>query len=195
MPCRPHRVTGAESRIEHATTARTTSCFPALAILCLSLAACAPGETGKERSPASEAAPSQPPSSAAAVTAADSLDVARTVERFDSLLVAGDSGAALALLAPEAVVLESGGMETREQYRGHHLPADIAFLRAVRTTRDPLHVIVRGDVAWTAATSITQGTFRDRPVNSAGAALMVLTREPGGWRIRAIHWSSHARKK
>ena len=83
---------------------------------------------------------------------------------------------------------------SREQYRSHHLPGDIEFVRAVRATSDPVRVVVRGDVAWTAATSITQGTFHDRPINSAGAALMVLTREPGGWQIRAIHWSSHTRK-
>ena len=116
------------------------------------------------------------------------------VERFDSLLVAGDSIAALALLAPNAVVLESGGIETREQYRAQHLPADIEFVRAVRATRDPVHAVVRGDVAWTTATSITQGAYHGRAVNVAGAALMVLAREPGGWRIQAIHWSSHARK-
>lgn len=194
MRLQPDRVPDARRPTDPMTTARATRLFCAIAVLCLSQAACAP-EAGKDSSPAAEAAPNQSPSSATARTAADSLAVAQAVERFDSLLVAGDSAAALELLAPDAVVLESGGMETREEYRGHHLPADIAFVRAVRTTRDPVHVVVRGDVAWTAATSITQGTFRDRPVNSAGAALMVLTREPGGWRIRAIHWSSHDRKK
>lgn len=178
------------SRTRNATTSSPASLLSA-AILCLSLLACTPGEPASDRSANTDAPSSRPP---AAATAADSLDVVHAVERFDSLLAAGDSGAALALLAPDAVILENGGMETRNQYRAHHLPADIQFLRAVRTTRDPVRAVVRGDVAWTTATSTSQGTFRERPVNSAGAALLVLTRESDGWRIDAIHWSSHTRK-
>jgi hypothetical protein len=59
-------------------------------------------------------------------------DVARTVEQYHRALAAGDSTAALTLLAPDAVILESGGVETRDEYRGHHLPGDVAFARAVR---------------------------------------------------------------
>ncbi len=38
------------------------------------------------------------------------------------------------------------------------------------------------------------GEFRGRPVNSAGAELMVLTRVQGTWKISAIHWSSRTRR-
>jgi len=100
----------------------------------------------------------------------------------------------LALLAPDAVVLESGASETRSEYRGHHLPSDMAFARAVRSTRSPIRVVVRGDAAWATSTSTSQGSYRGRPVNSTGAELMVLTREPAGWVIRAIHWSSRQRR-
>ena len=61
----------------------------------------------------------------------DSSDVAATVDRFHAALSAGDSTGALALLADDAVILESGGVETRDEYRSHHLPADIAFAQAV----------------------------------------------------------------
>lgn len=57
-----------------------------------------------------------------------------------------------------------------------------------------MHVSVRGDVAWASSTSTTTGQLRGRAVNSPGAESMVLTREPTGWRIRAIHWSSRARR-
>lgn len=124
----------------------------------------------------------------------DSAAVAATVVGYHRALVAADSSAALALLTEDAVVLESGGMETREEYRSHHLPSDMQFARAVQAREGPLRVTVRGDVAWAASTSVAQGTFRGRPVNSVGAELMVLTRGPGGWRIAAIHWSSRARR-
>ena len=124
----------------------------------------------------------------------DSAAVAATVERFHAAVVAGDSTLALSLLALEAVVLESGGIETREEFRAHHLPADIAFAQAVKTEHGPMHVFVRGDVAWVSSTSTTTGEYRGRPVNSAGAELVVLARVGQEWKISAIHWSSRARR-
>lgn len=123
----------------------------------------------------------------------DSASVAETVHRFHGALAQGDSATALALLTDDVEVLESGGVESRAEYRSHHLGSDIEFARAVRSERGPLRVHVRGDVAWATSTSTTQGEFRGRPVNSAGAELMVLVRTPQGWRIAAIHWSSRRR--
>lgn len=124
----------------------------------------------------------------------DSAAVAAAVDRYHAALASGDSAAALALLSDDAIILESGGQETRAEYRGHHLPGDIEFARAVRSQRGPVRVRVQGDVAWATSTSTTQGEFRGRAINSAGAELMVLVRTPGGWRISAIHWSSRARR-
>jgi hypothetical protein len=96
------------------------------------------------------------------------------------------------------VILESGGVETRAEYRGHHLPGDIAFARAVKAVRSPVRVPVRGDAAWASSTSVTQGEFRGRAANSTDAELMVLTRgadAAAGWRIAAIHWSSRTRRR
>lgn len=125
---------------------------------------------------------------------ADSAAVAAVVGRYHRALATGDSAAALGLLAPDVVVLESGGVETRAEYRAHHLAADIAFARAVPQTRSPLSVVARGDAAWVTSTSTARGSYRGRAINSTGAELMVLSREPGGWKIRAIHWSSRAQR-
>lgn len=124
----------------------------------------------------------------------DSLDVVNTVRAYDKALSSADSLAALALLAPDAVILESGGIETLEEYRSHHLPGDIAFARAVPSQGGPVSVRVRGDAAWAWSTSTTQGEYRGRQINSSGAELMVLTRTTGGWKISAIHWSSRTRR-
>ncbi len=129
-----------------------------------------------------------------ATVATDSSDVAAVVTRYHSALASGDSTAALALLADDAVVLETGSVETKSEYRAHHLPADIEFARAVPSQRSAITVRVRGDVAWASSTSTTQGEFRGRVVNSNAAELMVLSRERDGWKIRAIHWSSRARR-
>ena len=130
---------------------------------------------------------------AAAQVAGDSIAVAGVVQRYHRALVTSDSAAALALLAPDAVILESGGLESRQEYRSHHFPADIAFARSVKTTRSPVRVTVRGDVAWTSATSSTRGSYQGKALNSAGAESMVLIRGRDGWTITAIHWSSHDR--
>ena len=128
-----------------------------------------------------------------AMAPGDSADVARVIERFHAALAEGDSATALSLLAPDAVVLESGSWESVADYRSHHLPADIEYARALKSVRTPTHLAVSGDMAWAAATSVTQGTFKERAVNSAGAELLVLTRTSSGWRIAAIHWSSRRR--
>jgi ketosteroid isomerase-like protein len=130
---------------------------------------------------------------AGAAPPSDSTAVARTVERFHRALAHGDSAVVLELLMPDATILESGRSETVAEYRAHHLPADIEFARAVKGMRTPARVTVRGDAAWTVATSTARGVFRGRPVDSAGVELMVLTRSPDGWHIAAIHWSSHKR--
>lgn len=129
-------------------------------------------------------------------SASDSAAVADVVRRYDTALTAGDSATALSLLAPDAVILESGGMETRAEYRSHHLPADMAYARAVKSVSSPVHVVIEGNAAWASSTSVAQGEYRGKPVNSVGSELMVLTRgADGAWRIRAIHWSSRARRQ
>lgn len=129
-----------------------------------------------------------------AAAALDSSAVAMVVDQFHRALETGDSASALSLLAADAIILESGGVETRQEYRSHHLAGDIEFARAVRAERGPVRVTVQGDAAWATSTSTTVGSFRDRAINSANAELMVLTRTAGSWRIRTIHWSSRSRR-
>jgi ketosteroid isomerase-like protein len=132
------------------------------------------------------------PTSRAATT--DSADVVQTVRRLDQLVESGDSLGVMALLTDDAVVLENGGIESRAEFRSHHLASDIEFSRAVKSTDTIRSVTVRGDAAWVASTSVSQGTFRGRAINTAGAELVTLVRTPAGWRISAIHWSSRARR-
>jgi ketosteroid isomerase-like protein len=124
----------------------------------------------------------------------DSAQVARIVESYHSGEASGDSTAMLALLSDDAVIMEAGGIETKAEFRAHHIAADIAFLRGMRVERGSLRVRVRGTAAWVTSTSTMQGESNGRAVNSAGAELMVLTKESTGWKITAIHWSSRQRR-
>lgn len=135
-----------------------------------------------------------PAAASAQGNAADSLAVAQTGRAYHAALASGDSTAALALLAPDAVILESGSVESRSEYRSHHLSADIEFASAVPGIRGEITVTVSDGIAWASSTSTTEGTFRDRAIMSSGAELMVLSRTPAGWTVRAIHWSSRNRR-
>lgn len=126
--------------------------------------------------------------------AADVAAVEAVVRSFHAALAAGDAWAAAAMLAPDAVVLESGERESRQAYLDHHLPEDIRFARAVPSRIGKLEVTLSGDVAWAHATSVAQGSFQSKPVHLLGAELMVLSRSSSGWLIRAIHWSSRKAK-
>jgi ketosteroid isomerase-like protein len=141
-----------------------------------------------------DAAANSPAGAPPATATTDSAEVLAAVNRFHDLLEAGDSLAVLAMLEPDVAILESGGFEDRAEYRSHHLQSDIQFARAVRSERSLRSLTIHGAVAWVASTSVTQGEFRGRPVNSAGAELMVLHRTSAGWRIAAIHWSSRTRR-
>jgi ketosteroid isomerase-like protein len=125
--------------------------------------------------------------------AADSASAVAAVERYHDVLRKGDKEGAVSMLEERAVVLESGEIEKRQEYIEHHLAADMEFAKSVSSPSRVESVMVRGDMAWVASTSRSTGTFNGRAIDSDGAELMVLLRSGPGWRIAAIHWSSHRR--
>ena len=123
-----------------------------------------------------------------------SQEIERVVVAFHSALAAGDSTTALGYLAEDVIILESGGTETKEQYRSGHLSGDMRFAQAVPQERGELDVRLVGEAAWAHSTSIRQGRIGEREINSQSAELVVLAREEGTWKIKAIHWSSRNRR-
>lgn len=126
--------------------------------------------------------------------AADSVAAVRVASRFHQILSTGDTAGISAVLAPDLRVLEGGGVENRQQYYSHHLAADIEFAKAIKEEKTPFSVTCDGNVIWLVSTSTSTGNFRGREVNSVGAELMILSRTPDGWKIRAVHWSSARRQ-
>lgn len=117
-----------------------------------------------------------------------------TVRAFHEALRRGDTGAVQQLLAADAVVLENGHAESRDEYLRHHLAADVEFAKAVPSRITDSQVTVAGTAAWVRSTSVAEGSFRQRALKLNNAELMVLTPRDAGWEIRAIHWSSQAAK-
>jgi ketosteroid isomerase-like protein len=117
-------------------------------------------------------------------------DVTAVVESFYGAMKKGDAAAAMSVIAPDAVFLESGKQETRAEYEANHLPADIEFETQVNGKRGPMRVTFEGNTAWVIAHTEYDGKFQGDPVSFVSAQLVVLTRDSGNWRIRTIHWSS-----
>ena len=130
---------------------------------------------------------------ATASAQADSAYVVAVIEQFHAALAGSDSAGAMALLAPDAVVIEGGWVETRADYAAGHLTADMAFLAGMTTEVVSRTVTLAEGVAWVSTVSHTDGDYDGRAVKSRGAELIILGRGDGGWLIRAIHWSSGRR--
>jgi ketosteroid isomerase-like protein len=63
-------------------------------------------------------------------------EVASVLETFYGAIKRGDAKAAMSVIAPDALFVESGKLETRNQYEMNHLPADIDFEKQVTGKRD-----------------------------------------------------------
>ncbi len=128
------------------------------------------------------AAPSVPVATSTAVD---------TVLAFHAALAQGDTDAALALMAENALIFESGGVErSRAEYAGHHLKADAEFSAAVRRTLVDRSSGEDGNTAWVMSVETVTGSFRNRAINSRSVETMLLRRIDKQWRIVHIHWSS-----
>jgi ketosteroid isomerase-like protein len=120
---------------------------------------------------------------------------ARVVDAFHAALASGNTTAALALLADDAVIYESGGVERgKAEYASHHLEADAAFSKAVPSQITRRTGAAAGAVAWMLTEGRTTGTFRDKPVDRLTTETAMLRRVGRAWRITHFHWSSAAAK-
>ena len=113
------------------------------------------------------------------------------VDAFHAALQGGKGEAALALLADDVLIFESGHAEqSKEEYAAGHLAADMEYEAAIKSTVTDRRLSAEGDVAWIATEGHSVGTFRGKDVNLMTTETMVLRRLPEGWRIVHIHWSS-----
>lgn len=119
--------------------------------------------------------------------------VVAVVDAFHAALGSGSADAVLALLAEDVMILEEGGAErSREEYAGHHLPADMAFAAATEAEVTRRAAWIEGDTAWVLTEGRTSGQFNGRAIDRLTAETVILQRHADGWRIRHIHWSSRA---
>jgi len=123
----------------------------------------------------------------------DSAAVVAAVSGFHGALTEGDSVKATSYLANDVIVLESGVAQSRSDYLGHHLGADMKASKRATGKRTITQVTVVGTAAYLVATTFTLGNTAN-PRGSDMVELMVLSQSPSGWQIRAVHWSSRRRR-
>lgn len=113
------------------------------------------------------------------------------VDAFGAALKASDSGMVERLLLPDVLIAEGGGAERSfAEYAGDHMPADMAFTKAVEFTLKDRKVIETGEMATIVSASQVHGEFQGKTIHSQSMETMVLKLVEGQWRIAHIHWSS-----
>ena len=130
---------------------------------------------------------------------ADSIAATAAVDDFHAALAAGDSSRAVARLAEDVLIIEAGGIQTRAEYLGGHLGADIKASQGRKEDRTVVRVTVIGDVAYIVSRTITPPAPAPSGAAPSGngsesAELMVVAKSGGMWKIRAVHWSSRRRR-
>ena len=122
----------------------------------------------------------------------DSAAAVAALEAFYHALHHGDSARAVSMLGDDAVIVEGGAVETRTEYLGHHLGADMRASRDAAGERYVHRVTTSGDVAWVVSTTTrpAAGSGESAIPGSMLAELAVLRRTAAGWQIVAIHWSA-----
>lgn len=143
-----------------------------------------------------------PDESAAAVGASAMFDVpdeaqaaVDLVDTFGEALAAGDFEQVEAMLAPDVIVLEGGGVESsRNEYLSHHARADASFLAGAEQTLLQRRARMDGNTAWVASKSELQAQKDGKPLALLSTETMVLSNTPSGWKIVHIHWSSRSKE-
>ncbi len=130
----------------------------------------------------------------AQVSRADSASAVASVAQFHAALGAADSVRAVSLLAEDVMILESGAIQTRSDYLGHHLGADMKGSAGSKAVRSVVRVTLAGNTAMVVSKSISPPSGAEGNTGSEMAELMVLSKTATGWQIRAVHWSSRRRK-
>jgi len=118
------------------------------------------------------------------------------VDAFHAALHRGDTKAAATLLAEDALIFESGGVEhTKAEYAAHHLPADAEFSRSVSSVVTQRTAHFNGSLAWVASEGRTTGNYKGKSLDLLTTETMILRQVGGTWRIIHVHWSSATKPK
>lgn len=114
-----------------------------------------------------------------------------TVAAFHEALASGKSEQAITLLSPKINIYESGHVErSRDEYAGHHLPADAAFAKVTKSKVLKQNERIDGNLAVVMQETETTGQFQGKNVHLFGTETALLEKQGDQWIIFHLHWSS-----
>ena len=120
----------------------------------------------------------------------------RAVQALHEAMSAGDAKRVQNALDPKVLIMEGGNVErSRAEYAGHHLPADLTFMKAINYKLERQTGDTVGDLAWVASEARLNGTREGKPIDLVSTETLVLKKAAAGWKVVHIHWSSRAAKK
>ncbi|MDD3762475.1 MAG: nuclear transport factor 2 family protein [Nevskiales bacterium] len=129
---------------------------------------------------------------AAPALADDAEAVKAVVADFHQAMAEGYKDGVLALLAPDAVVFETGYIEaSRDQYAAGHLDNDLLYAAKVKYRMVHSQAEASGDLGYVITQGVSEGEFAGQAIHLANTETMVLRRIDGAWKIVHIHWSAH----
>lgn len=118
-----------------------------------------------------------------------------TVATFHQAIASGKADLASALLAPEIQIYESGYVErSRDEYAGHHLPADIDFAKTAANKVLKNSERIDGNLAVVMQETETTGKYKNKNIHLFGTETVVLEKRGEQWIIVHLHWSSRKSK-
>jgi len=131
-------------------------------------------------------------SSASVALAQEYEHPASTVaSQLGDAIAAGDVDTLKLLLDPDVLIFESGGMESSlAEYEGHHMPADIAFMKAMKREVIYRKIIDSGESATVVTRSRIHGMYEEQDIDLSSTETLVMKIMGGHWKIVHIHWSS-----
>jgi mono/diheme cytochrome c family protein/ketosteroid isomerase-like protein len=107
----------------------------------------------------------------------------------------GDAARVQGLLDSRVMIMEGGNVErSLEEYAGHHLPADLKFMKGVTYKLERQTGDSSGDLAWVASEATLAGSSDGKPVALISTETLVLKNVAGRWKVVHIHWSSKSAK-
>jgi mono/diheme cytochrome c family protein/ketosteroid isomerase-like protein len=117
------------------------------------------------------------------------------VQALHDALSDGDAARVQGLLDSNVMIMEGGNVErSLKEYAGHHLPADLKFMKGVTYKLERQTGDSSGDLAWVASEASLAGSSDGKPVALISTETLVLKNFGGRWKVVHIHWSSKSAK-
>lgn len=123
--------------------------------------------------------------------APDAVAAVQVLERFSTALAEGDVASAAEFLAPDVLILESGGAEhSRQEYLSGHARHDAEFLKSAGVTLKWRKASASGGLVWVGSESEIRTERNGKPLLIHSTESAILSNTADGWRIVHLHWSS-----